>query len=513
MALTTPAFSLDYFPSIDVVRSQFHDATTAVNTQKSSAAPPLGTFGSLTSSNGPWGSDATQVDHLPHELDEESPPLLTRRSSRGSNVNTGASYGTPPVPELKRSNSISAFAASFSRAAILFGTSQSPPVQRNEPALSSSAPTSGPGLSSMSRGMTTLYEDNTSGRPGAQAHSVAVFDDDLSSGTWEWDDEEVEVKLKNQDLFDDEGCIGAPLLRPEYAGRYAGYRAAYAGLLDVWELHQQRCEILKVNGLATYFKPQTPIIESLAHDEDDQTPNAAEKVGTEDTSSPVKSSAQTPVPHPMTGEATTEPITDFQNGVYFAGYCDTCGRASALKPRTVARGANSKHPAGQCSFCSTPVRTLVCSICGEAIRGMCTPCLACGHAAHTSCRERWLGTVDSDPDNEDEDRFCDTGCGCDCGEDGAFDPTELIHFDDLADGSGYSSEVVETEADMDFLPAQRGVPELSTDVGEETGMQVFVPGPASLWGMFGRGNRAGSVALLKDEGSGDKYGVGYGYYG
>lgn len=63
----------------------------------------------------------------------------------------------------------------------------------------------------------------------------------------------VKVTLRNQDRFDDEGCVSAPLLDLGLSERYRGYRQAYAHLLGVWGLPIQSAEVRKFDGLPSYW--------------------------------------------------------------------------------------------------------------------------------------------------------------------------------------------------------------------------------------------------------------------
>jgi hypothetical protein len=65
----------------------------------------------------------------------------------------------------------------------------------------------------------------------------------------------VRVKLKNQHLFDDDAYASTPLLDPQQSAKYAAYRAVYANQLGVWGLAIARAEILKFNGLTSYWAP------------------------------------------------------------------------------------------------------------------------------------------------------------------------------------------------------------------------------------------------------------------
>ncbi|KAB2575701.1 putative RWD, RING finger and WD repeat-containing protein [Lasiodiplodia theobromae] len=64
----------------------------------------------------------------------------------------------------------------------------------------------------------------------------------------------IQVTLKNQDQFDDDGYLSVPLLNQELGWMYAAYRANYANNeLAGWGLQIKRSEVLKYNGLTSYW--------------------------------------------------------------------------------------------------------------------------------------------------------------------------------------------------------------------------------------------------------------------
>ena len=81
----------------------------------------------------------------------------------------------------------------------------------------------------------------------------------------------IKVTLKNQNQFDDEACVSLPLLERPWEWKYKHYRASYAEQLGVWRLTKQRAEVLKFNGLISYW-PEQPKHEGLHASQPSQRP-------------------------------------------------------------------------------------------------------------------------------------------------------------------------------------------------------------------------------------------------
>ncbi len=76
-------------------------------------------------------------------------------------------------------------------------------------------------------------------------------------GTPEEDDRQrvgaIKVTLKNQDQFDDESCVSKPLLDMNKEWLHRAWRQQYAEKLGSWGLISAKAEVLKFNGLVSYF--------------------------------------------------------------------------------------------------------------------------------------------------------------------------------------------------------------------------------------------------------------------
>lgn len=295
LALKAPGFSLDYFPSQEVAWSQFLErkGTPRVSTPSMNNSGGLDYFsryhnqyGSLGSSNGPWVSDGGHSDpNTPSGIDNTPP--LSRQTTVASSLSTSPD---PHARIFRRSNSsLSTAFASLSRPFNLT-LSASPPVadrpaleraRASEVDLSTSAPTT-----AISWGINTSYESSPNSplsrrRSTARTSSFATFpdsydsDDDAIEDLTDDDNDivptsihpirtvrpSVKLTLKNQHLFDDEGCASIPLLDTSQANLYVRYRDAYADLLGRWRLHVEQAQILKFNGLTPYWPEEQMVRE------------------------------------------------------------------------------------------------------------------------------------------------------------------------------------------------------------------------------------------------------------
>ncbi|CAA9959974.1 WD domain containing protein [Pyrenophora teres f. maculata] len=306
MSMEAPAFSLDYFPSADAAWSLFKPSISIPSTPSQSrfAAPVTefgwqrlaknhDTYGSHSSSNGPWGSDTVNSDPFTPYSTGNTPPVLSRTPTvRTTQTANHTPYGTSPEHShgaLKKSSTAN-FASAVAALSRPFANavSSSPPVRSRMDDLSTSAPTSG-----VTWGTTTFYgsdshdqnnmaasrskygkrssfaqsehasinyvddsdseyekleEDGAYTMPGTRANSMPGTPRDGEVGK-----SVIKVTLKNQDQFDDEGCFSRPLLDMSRDWLHRAWREQYAEMLSRWGLVSVRAEVLKFNGLVSYF--------------------------------------------------------------------------------------------------------------------------------------------------------------------------------------------------------------------------------------------------------------------
>ena len=400
LSMKSPAFSLGYFPSFESACS-IQLNTTLRPTMSGLHQPYTEKYGSLGSSSEAWNSKGH--DSHSHHV---SPGVLQATSSRAGLQS--ATQSTTSSLEQKRRDRRSAanLHVPFSMSA-----STSPPdpsqIARIDGELSTSAPSGG-----ITWGMNTVFNaavnmntsrasTRTRDNAGSNAHTLPdQFGNSQYLDCSDSDSEYAEslvfaqtskvtangkyglaAKLKNQDSFDEEATVSAPLLFPRYEARYQAYRLAYAHLLFNWGLTMQRCELLSFNGLPSYW-----------HKSNSQDNNAYSKyfdkhvVNDEDENSP-----------PDSGDFLQVCIV-----------CPQCGHGTS-NHKGIARTSDVRQRS-KCMKCQRYATRLQCTVCWEPIRGLYKICVSCGHATHASC-----AVANSCFADESEfSMLCETGCGCNC---------------------------------------------------------------------------------------------------
>ncbi|USP81169.1 hypothetical protein yc1106_08443 [Curvularia clavata] len=305
MSMEAPAFSLDYFSSQEAAWSLFKPTISIPPTPSYSRftipANDSGSqrsvknsevYGSHGSSNEPWNSDAFHSDPVTPYSTGNTPPLLSQIPPlRNAQTANHTPYGTSPESShtAHKKSSTANFASAVAALSRPFSNamSSSPPVRSRIEDLSTSAPTGG-----VTWGTTTFYgsgspNQNSMAAPRPKHGKRASFgqsehvdvnyicesdsdyekvDDDGSysmagvkernaSGTPRDDDggRAIKITLKNQDQFDDEACFSHPLLDSGRDWLHRIWREQYAEMLNRWGLVSARAEVLKFNGLASYF--------------------------------------------------------------------------------------------------------------------------------------------------------------------------------------------------------------------------------------------------------------------
>ncbi|KAH6618628.1 hypothetical protein C7974DRAFT_400511, partial [Boeremia exigua] len=524
MSMTAPAFSLDYFASPEVAWSLFNPTISVPSTPSHSRfatpahefgwhrlAKDLDVYGSHSSSNGPWGSDTIASDPIATFSTDNTPPILSRASTtRISHTATHTPYSTSP--EQSHSSMKRASTANFASAVAALSRpfanamSASPPVRSRMDDLSTSAPTSG-----VTWGTTTFYgsdsQDHNSLAPARMKHHKRasfvetenvnvddLYDSDIedeklneSSGfanegssehrssviRVDGDDSSpggrIRVTLKNQDLFDDESCLSRPLLDMNKHWLYRAWREQYAEMLSGWGLVRTRAEVLKFNGLVSYFPTANSRSSSKAGSlhlalktggedpEDDGTSRQRSRTSTtlmppflapephspaasarefsfnpEATAfEPTQSTDTQPdgqavstdvliasdnylrlsIPAPTPSKELDESTAAGQVGLY-PRQGSKHGRPSLSRGTSNISGsslhgrASSIAPANPASKPTAIEPVYCCSICWIKVSGRFRLCPSCGHIAHFDCIDDELGM---------EEGECVVGCGCGCG--------------------------------------------------------------------------------------------------
>ncbi|KAI9786380.1 MAG: hypothetical protein M1839_006840 [Geoglossum umbratile] len=354
MPMKSPAFSLDYFPSEDVAWSLFQP-TFSVPPSPRPSSTPLGTHGSTGSSNGLWGSDPV----TPYSTGT-TPPLIskpTRMGSDLSDLHNNSLSNSPEQHMSRRTTSTTNLAANLPRPYVTT-LGSSPPMEKKRisPVESMLGNITSSGVT---WGANTVFGPGT--RKKTTSSNATYSSDEAEEG--EVREPRIRIAMKNQNLFDDEGCVSVPLLDPKKSLQYKAYRESYAELLYLWDFQIQRLEVLKFNGLKSYFSDEIEGegLISLGRRKAD----AAK--------------------------------TRIWPGLDLGGHCVKC--------ESPLEGADVGGASGECESCETEQSMMQCSVCKEAIQGLYAPCLSCGHAAHSNCHRRWfVRSVDG----------CPKGCECLC---------------------------------------------------------------------------------------------------
>jgi len=255
----------------------------------------------------------------------------------------------------------------------------------------------------------------------------------------------IKTRLFNQDKFDLDGYAQSPLLDPVLEGRCRNYRASYAHLLDVWQLHIQRAEIQKfdhLNEKSDIFSPLQARASALA------APSSLPS--THHTTPFLERSPRKSIP---------SNLRDLSSRVLLIHRCcPRCGEPlGAIEKNGIPIGwhcinnalCNSTSTSNSLSATKPPKRS-VCAICNSPVSGLSIPCLQCGHMTCFSCAQGWFGSAaarmkptgvdsrrpsedtppsspldgsirfvdvlgrDEDLANLNEHQTCPTGCGCPC---------------------------------------------------------------------------------------------------
>ncbi|KAI9851130.1 MAG: hypothetical protein M1824_002831, partial [Vezdaea acicularis] len=248
LSMKSPAFSLDYFSSEKTAWSLFQP-TLSVPSGSRSVHTPLETYGSAGSSNGPWESDrfahsvGVPAFH-PYKSDRLSPANIELRapslsSSPELHVLPPASQMTRALPSgstspvaRKKPSPVENMLVNLTASGVTWGTNT---------IWGSTVPDTSPRLD------VATYSESGSSNNGCVRVRKRTF----------------KIVRRNRNTVDSEGSVSAPLLDPERMALYRSYRTAYAKLLDVWGLPLACLEILKFNGLRSYFPDTTEDDESL----------------------------------------------------------------------------------------------------------------------------------------------------------------------------------------------------------------------------------------------------------
>ncbi|KIV91206.1 hypothetical protein PV10_05770 [Exophiala mesophila] len=236
----------------------------------------------------------------------------------------------------------------------------------------------------------------------------------------------IKTILYNQDKFDLDGYPHSGFSDPELDERCRTYRACYAHLLDVWQLHVPRAEILKADGIRM----------------DDRFVSQQRLGSLAATTAGVQSHHALPAQGRM---KTLGSALRFRGlGLEIRQCCHRCGQVlAAIEKNGIPFGWHCVQD--ECSEATRRLsKHIACVICNNAVKGLSVPCLQCGHMTCFECAQEWFGpeltrgrgpdsrrsTEETRPNTPTESvRFndslepindayegqtCPTGCGCPC---------------------------------------------------------------------------------------------------
>lgn len=454
VAMKTPAFSLDYFPSRTVAWSLFQNRkakdgfkTPPVGSGGHETGPwdyfssRLGVYGSAGSSNGPWSRDMVPSEPITPYSTGNTPPEQGKIGAQ--NPSFSASLSTSPElsqRSSKRSTSnLSATLSSFNQSFPL--TASSSPNDKHQPEtdLSTSAPSGG-----ITWGSTTIYSTGTTPSPErrrtpSNRRRSSTFDSVYDSS----DDDQpafsstedtisttqqvykssgtpiVKMRLKNQHLFDDDAYASTPLLNPQQNDRYIAYREIYAEQLSMWDLAIPRAEILKFNGLASYWPftiekgekedvyPRSGTQQKTSEPRQSLLTMAAAQQQGKTLHSPSSTNASPRLAQPRPGFANTNGSTEMRRtsdqrlnpaAKPFIPQTSTQPLLSLNRPASPSIWLSDEIMAGDQS--TKLSRKPSCVICWQPIMGLSCYCPSGNHLLHSEC----LASLDQYTQGQDNDK-------------------------------------------------------------------------------------------------------------
>ena len=439
-----------------------------------------------------------------------TPPSLSRAPTFRSATAVNTPYSTSPEQTQSFGKKISS--AGISTALANLGKSfisSSPPVKSRPDDLSTSLPTS-----NVTWGTATFYSsgshERTLAAPRAKQEKRASFGQDdrvnvnyVSDSDSDYDtvapdgasertvpippsmkedgNSRIKVTLKNQDRFDEEASVSAPLLDMSKEWLYRAWREQYAEMLGCWNLISKRAEVLKFNGLVSYFpfdgshasntgmmnltlpkdrgRGNSRILSNMHSRASTLAPPTA-------TTTPFRRS---PISSPRTFSFNPE-ATEFMPGTSFPPInelpiplpdlfisseqyltlsiptpvaeptknpFDTLGDTKLNPPQhahkgsrpSISRGTSNISGRSSVNVPPSPAprtqpqkeEVYTCTICWIRVSGRFYLCPSCGHVAHFSCLEH-----DECVDAGEAD--CVVGCGCGCGFETSHERSRIEEF-------------------------------------------------------------------------------------
>ncbi|CAN8100720.1 unnamed protein product [Discula destructiva] len=210
----------------------------------------------------------------------------------------------------------------------------------------------------------------------------------------------VNIMIEDETAFDDDGWLSTPLLDPSRHPDYAGYRYAYAEILQMWRLPLARLEIMKFNVLkdASWNALSGP--NETTPPDDRHRESAIQDSGSH-------SATGTTSPTVLLG-GKREQLAALQasgRGLDVTGICRI--HEIQLNPLQYSQTPSTGGAAGICERCRRTQTQLTCVFCHEPIDALYAACLGCGCSTHDGCLAEWHAMGETE---------CPAGDDCECVE-------------------------------------------------------------------------------------------------
>ena len=346
-----------------------------------------------------------------------TPPLASRpMSARRPQAHSLSMSGSPDHPSISRNGSGfgTALASSLSRS-FTFGpsASSSPPASGN--VKKKASPSESVHTSVASSGWTAsgLLGRAASVIPDYLAVSTALTSQTHSdTGSEKRQAPKAPIRarilLKNEGSFDNEEHCLSPFIDEKKDWLYRSYRGAYADLLFVWGMPVEQSEVLKVGSFSD--RSSDSRLGRWSHRASQFSISASNRE-----------------------EISSSTLGSEDSGLDIRRHCLHCGTVlnlsvfSTLAKKDPLISTRAVPACPNCKAAQALPAKLPCVICGEAVDGMFTPCLSCGHISCFACHQQWFFHKSSNPscDGVAPDELntsdgslplCPSGCGCNCSE-------------------------------------------------------------------------------------------------
>jgi len=406
LPMKAPSFSLEYFPTDPALWNMNYksQASSAITTPRTAHTPAMYSD-SQGSEEIPW-----LTEHGPHSYScGETPPKSAKNPLR--DLGQVQSLSSSPDSRLfRRPNHpaiTAALAASLPRtlADIVGGSPPDAPSRKRPSPAEASMSNLAPSI--VTWGSSTIMGE--SNEPSGTARTSTSDDEYRREELISTVPMAISCMPENQSLFDDDGWISTPLLSPSRNPMCAGYRYAYAEMLQMWGQPLARLEIMKFNVL-----------------KEDMCAASSAYGGTADGSYHEPHIGADGNSHTSHGTGTTSPAIPFGGrkeqlqallasgrGIDVTGICRV--HETQLDPLeyTRATGGLVGGAVGTCQRCqrgagsAVPQTQLRCVYCAEPVDALYPACLGCGCASHEYCLAEWHAAGETE---------CPAGDECNCAE-------------------------------------------------------------------------------------------------